>query len=508
MADFSENNKRIAKNTLFLYFRMILIMGITLYTSRVILSELGVIDYGIYNLVAGVVVLFTFLNNTMTSASQRFLSVALGKNDLDYTQKVFTTCFRIHLLLSVIVLLLCETIGLWFLLYKLDIPTERLDSAIITYHIAVITTCFGVIKIPYNAAIIANEKMSFFAYTSIIDATLKLLIVFFLAWLPFDKLITYSYLLLGVNCIMVLWYYRYCKRKFSECRVYGVNDYKLIKEITTFFGWNLFGSVGDVAYKQGTSFILNIFCGVALNATMGITNQVRTAVYSFISNLQLAANPQIIKLYTIGEYEKYELLVCRISKISFYLMLLIAMPIMINVSMILKIWLVNVPQYTDIFVFLIMIFALVDSLHGPLWITMQAAGKIRNYQIVVSTCLLMNLPISYLFLNIGYEPYSIITVQIIVSIILLFVRLLFSHYMAKIRYAYYLKDVILPIIVVSAISTPSIFYICSFFDGWKLFIVSIISVLTINGLAIWILGLKSVEKKVILNYLRTKLSKL
>ena len=507
MADFSENNKRIAKNTLFLYFRMILIMGITLYTSRVILSELGVIDYGIYNLVAGVVVLFTFLNNTMTSASQRFLSVALGKNDLDYTQKVFTTCFRIHLLLSVIVLLLCETIGLWFLLYKLDIPTERLDSAIITYHIAVITTCIGVIKIPYNAAIIANEKMSFFAYTSIIDATLKLLIVFFLAWLPFDKLITYSYLLLGVNCIMVLWYYRYCKRKFSECRVYGVNDYKLIKEITTFFGWNLFGSVGDVAYKQGTNFILNIFCGVALNATMGITNQVRTAVYSFISNLQLAANPQIIKLYTKGDYDNYRQLVCRISKFSFFLMLLIVMPIMINVSIILKLWLVNVPQYTEIFVFLIMVFSLVDSLHGPLWVTMQATGNIRNYQIVASTFLLMNLPLSYYFLRIGFEPYSILVVQILVAVALLFVRLGFSNHFAEIRYTYYLKEVILPVFIVSAISIPMVFYICSFFESWTLLAVSIVACLIINFVSIWVFGLKSGERSIVSNFIKTKFSR-
>ena len=275
----SENNKRIAQNTIMLYIRMLVVMGVTFYTSRIILQVLGVEDFGIYNIVGGIVILFSFLNATMTSASQRYLSVAIGLGNNEHTKKVFTSCLVLHLFLALAVLFLSETVGVWLLLDILDIPSQRQTAALWVYQFAVLTTFLNVIKIPYNALIIANERMNFYAYTSILESLLKLGIVFILSSISFDKLISYSVLLLIINCIIVVWFWLYCKKNFAECAITRIQNSKLMREIASFSGWNLFGSIGDICYKQGTNIIMNVFHGVTLNATIGITNQLHSAVF-------------------------------------------------------------------------------------------------------------------------------------------------------------------------------------------------------------------------------------
>ncbi len=429
-------------------------MVVSLYTSRVILHVLGVEDFGIYNLVAGVVVLFSFLNNAMTSASQRYMNVAIGQNDKNEIQRVFSSSLIMHISLIVIVLFFAETIGLWFVETKLNIPEGREVATFVAYQLAIVTTCTNIIKVPYNASVIANEKMSFFAYTGIVEVILKLLIVWLLLFFKSDKLIVYSVLLLLVNIILLIWYIIYCRSHFDANKFNITFDKSLLKEMCSFSGWNLFGGIADVGYKQGTHFILNIFCGVTLNATMGIINQIRTAIFSFTANLQVAANPQIIKSYTSGDYSYYQDLVFRISKYSYFLMLLICVPVILNADYLLHLWLKNPPEYTTSFTILILIFCLVDSLTGPLWTTMQATGNIRTYQIAISLCLLLNLPISFLVLKMGMSPDWVIVVQILIAFINVGIRIFFSYKYAKISALFYVEKVLFPIIFVTVLSIP------------------------------------------------------
>lgn len=504
MSTVAENNKRIAKNTVALYIRMLLVMAVSLYTSRVILNVLGVDDFGIYNLVAGVVVLFSFLNNAMTSASQRYLNVAIGQNDKDEIQRVFSSSLIMHLSLIVIVLLLAESIGLWFVETKLNIPEGRETAAFVAYQLAIVTTCINILKVPYNASVIANEKMSFFAYTGIVEVILKLLIVWILLFFESDKLIVYSVLLLLVNLILLIWYIIYCRRHFDANQFNLSFDKILLKEMSSFSGWNLFGGVADVGYKQGTHFILNIFCGVALNATMGIINQIRTAIFSFTSNLQVAANPQIIKSYTTGDYSYYQDLVFRISKYSYFLMLLICVPVILNADYLLHLWLKNPPEYTTSFTILILIFCLVDSLTGPLWTSMQATGNIRIYQIATSLCLLLNLPLSFLVLKMGMSPEWVIIVQILVALFNIGIRIFFSHKYANISALLYVKKVLLPITLVTVLSLPlSIWLSYDMSDFIRMVVVCLMSPTIIITL-IYFCGTSKIERNIINKYLLSR----
>ena len=481
---------------------MLLIMAISLYTSRVILAELGVTDFGIYNLVGGIILLFVFLNNTLTSATQRFLNVAIGKKDTDHAQRVFTACFKLNIYVSVVTIILANTIGLYFLQKVLSIPTNRESAAFWTYQLAILTTVVSIIRIPYNGLIIAQERMSFYAYTSIIETVLKLIIVLALSLIRYDKLIVYSVLSLCVITLITLWYIVYCKKHFIECKTNKTIDKNLIKEIGSFSGWGLLGSIGDIAYKQGTSFLVNIFYGVGLNATIGITNQVRTALYSFVSNVQVAANPQIVKSYTCKEIDHYQSLVFNISKYSYFLILLISMPVMINVDLILNIWLKNIPDYTNIFIILTLIFSLIDSLSSPLWTTMQATGNIKWYQIITSICLLLNIPITYICFKIGYAPYFVMIVQIIITIITLIIRVIFSHMMASLNWKLYIEYTIKPIIAVTIATTPIIVLIVLSTASWIRLAASItigtVAILT----AVWLTGLNVKERIYIKNYLK------
>ena len=460
------NNKRIAKNTLLLYFRMILIMLVSLYTSRVILAELGVEDFGIYNLVAGVVVLFSFLSNALVTATQRYLSVAIGKGDKQYIQAIFSTSLISHLILILLIIVAAETAGLWFVNAQLEIPDGRMYATNVIYQLAILTTCVNIIRIPYNASIIANERMSFFAYVSVVETFLKLFIVWALAIIPGDKLIIYSLLFLFVTIAINIAYWFYCHKNLVANRFILKTDKKILVELTSFSGWNLFGGLADVGYKQGTNIILNMFFGVTVNAALGITNQIRNAIFSFVSNLQLAANPQIVKSYSAGDYSYFATLVHRISKYSYFLMLVLTLPIIFNIDLILNIWLKKPPQYTADFSVLTLVFCLIDSLTGPLWVAMQAGGRIQKFQIVTSICLLLNLPVSYVFLYLGYNPCSVLIIQIIITTLTLFVRLIFAKYYLQFAIRTYLVEVFLPIVCVTFLTIPFPLYIAAVNDGY------------------------------------------
>ena len=341
---YTANNKRIAKNTLYLYFRMLLIMGVTLYTSRIVLNALGVEDFGIYNIVGGVVILFSFINNALSSATQRFLNFEIGRGDVLGTKRVFSMSLTIHLFVALFVVLLAETVGLWFLNTQMNIPTERMAAANLVYQFSILTVCISFVQIPYYASVVAYEKMSFFAYIAIIEVILKLLIVVLLIYVGFDKLRLYSILTFLVAVLVFVCYKYYCNTRLDLSRYKYFWDKILFSKLLNFSGWMLFGAAAGVSATQGVNILLNIFYGVTVNAAMGISTQVNSAVNKFVSNFQTAFMPQITKLYAIGDFEHLRKLIGQSSRFSFLLLFALACPLMLNIDFVLKLWLKTVPE--------------------------------------------------------------------------------------------------------------------------------------------------------------------
>ena len=415
----NENTKLIAKNTMLLYFRMFLTLGVSLYTSRVVLNTLGVEDFGIYNVVGGVVMMFSFLNSSMASATQRFLSFELGKNDLIQLKKVFSMSVNIHVIIALAIFILAETIGLWFLNTKLVIPAERLYAANWVYQFSILSFMVTILSVPYNAIIIANERMKVYAYVSIIEVILKLIILYILVWFGFDKLKLYAILVFFVSAIIWLIYKTYCNSNFSESKYQYYWDKPLFSTLMNYAGWNLFGNLAVVTMVQGINIMLNLFFGPIVNAARGIAYQVNGAVNSFVINFQMAMNPQIVKSYASGDLKYMHKIIFQGAKYSFFLLFILSLPILLETELILKIWLKNVPEHTIIFTRLAIINVLIDSISGPLMTAAQATGNIKKYQAIVGGLLLLILPISYLFLIMGYPPEITLYISISISIIAL-----------------------------------------------------------------------------------------
>lgn len=503
-----SDNKRIAKNTIMLYFRMILNLIVSIYTGRVVLQVLGVDDFGIYNIVGGVVVLFSFINNFLNTACQRFISVSIVESSKSEPVKVFHTALFLHFIIAVLFVLAAETLGLWFVSNKLVLPDNRLSAAIWLYHICVLNTCLTILRVPYNAAIIAEEKMDFYAYTSIGETLLRLLIVYCLSIIAYDKLLVYGLLQLLILIIMLVWYIIYAKRRFSYCSFSMRYDIHYLKQMLSFSGWNLFGSLADIAYKQGSNIILNIFYGVGLNAAMGLATTVRSTIFNFVSNFQVASNPQIIKQYSSASYVSYCELVYRVSKFSYILMLFIALPAFLNMNFILSVWLDTVPPYTALFVQFGLLYCLIDCLHGPLWTTMISTGRIRNYQVFTSVLLFLNLPLSYVALSFGYSPISILVIQIFISLVTLLIRIAFSSKYAQLNCIDYINKVLLPIICLTVFAVPFPFYISSFYEDsfYKLVFSGLLSVSCVF-FATYFVALSSEERKLVNQFLKSKFSR-
>lgn len=447
-----SNNKRIAKNTIFLYIRMLVLMLVSLYTSRVVLAALGVEDYGIYNVVGGIVVLFTFISSAMITSTQRYLNYELGRNDLLQAKKVFSISLNIHILIAAIIFFLAETIGLWLLNTTIRYPESREFAVQVTYQLSILTTCVKIIRAPYNAAIIAHERMSFYAYLSIFEAILQLGIVFLLLAYKTDRLILYSILLCIVAIVVNLCYYAYCRHKFTICKYELYKDKVLYRQLLSFSGWSLFGGVANMGASQGLNMLLNVFFGVTVNAAMGIASQVNMAVTNFVGSFQTAFNPQIVKSYAAGDYSYFIKLILSTSKYSYLLLFILALPIYICCPEVLSVWLTEVPEYAVSFCRLMLIFALLDALQGPLWYSVQATGKIRNYQILMSFMILANLPIAYVCLKLGYSPSSALIVRCIINLATLFVRLWYLNRLYKFPIMEFVNGVLGRIIPITIIA--------------------------------------------------------
>lgn len=506
----TSNNKRIAKNTLLLYFRMLLTMGISLYTSRVILNTLGEIDYGIYNVVGGFVAMFAVISGAMTTATQRFLSFEIGKGRRSNVQIVFSTTIIIHCLLAGVILILGETVGIWFLNTQMNFPSDRYMAANWVFQFSLLTFIINVISVPYNAAIIAYEKMKAFAYVSVIEVTLKLIIVYLLVVSPWDKLIVYAILLAMVAISIRLIYSVYCNRNFRECRCNWKWDYNQGKAMMSFVSWNLIGTIAGVAKEQGINVLLNIFFGATINAARGIAYQVLSALNGFINNFQLAMNPQIVKSYAANEKKEMFDLVFKGSRFSFLMMTIISIPIIIETPFILNVWLKNPPEYTTVFVRLVLLTALVDSLSGALITSMHASGKVRGYQIIVGGTSLLTLPVAYLFLKLNYPPFSAMAVSLCFAGICHFERLILLNKTIDLPVKDFLKEVTLRafFIFLLSLSIPLILYICCWDVNW----ISFISICLISFLssAFWgyTLGLNTHERSLVKSKIRNIIHKI
>lgn len=494
-------NKRIAKNTLMLYGRMLLSMLVTLYTSRIVLNTLGIDDFGIYNVVAGVIIMFGFLNNAMTASTQRFLTYESAKNNLVNLKNIFNVSITIHLIIAVIILILAESIGLWFLNTQLNIPADRMIAANWVYQFSLFSFIVSVYYVPYNAVIIANEKMEAFALIGIVEVLLKLIIVFFLVIVDFDKLIVYSGLLFLVSIVIKVSEQIYCNVSFEECKGTTLRwDKDLIVKMGSFAGWNLFGVAAGIGYAQGVNIFLNIFFGAVINAARGIAFQIQGAVSSLITNFQIALAPAITKSYAKNEYKETFNMVFSSSRLSLYLLLIFSIPLLIETETILVFWLKTVPAYTVIFTQLIIIDLLISSLSGPLHILVQATGDIKKYQIIVSGILLLNMPVSYLFLKLGYAPAVTMLISIFFSLLALFTRLIILKNNLGFPIGKYVTNVIGRIITVTIISWAIPYYMSVYLNyGILNFVIAgLISLLSII-LSVFCFGLESFEKKLIID---------
>lgn len=418
-----ENNKRIAKNTLLLYVRMLFMMIVSLYTSRIVLSALGVEDYGLYNVVGGLVVMFNLLSGSLSAAISRFITYELGKGDKQKLSLIFSSAMTIQIILVMIIVLLAETIGLWFLNTQMNIAEQRMEASNWVFQFSLLAFIINLISIPYNAVIIAHERMSAFAYISIVETMGKLFIAYLILISPIDKLIFYSMLICAISCIIRYIYGRYSKKHFEECRRYKFSyDKKLLNNMFCFAGWNFIGSSSSLLRDQGINILINLFCGTTVNAARGIAIQVNTAITSFIGNFMTAVNPQITKSYAENNRSYMNLLVYQSTRYSYYLLLLLSLPIFFNTEYILQLWLKTVPKYTVEFIQLFLILSMTDCLYRPLLTAHLATGNIKCLQIVVGGINLLNLPISFICLKQGMPPYVTLLIAIFLSLFCLFIR--------------------------------------------------------------------------------------
>lgn len=464
MTNTTENNKRIAKNTLLLYVRMLFMMAVSLYTSRVVLNALGVEDFGIYNVVGGVVAMFTVLSGSLSAAISRFITYELGKGNQENLNKIFSSAITIQLGLAGIIILLAETVGIWFLNVKMNIPEIRMEAANWVFQFSILTFAINLISVPYNASIIAHEKMSAFAYISILEAIGKLAIAYLIVVSPMDKLIFYAILMCVVALIVRFTYGNYCKRHFSECTYHFIWDKQLLKQMFGFAGWNFIGASSAVFREQGGNIVINLFYGPTANAARGIALQVNNAVQGFVTNFMTALNPQITKSYAIENYDYMNNLIFQGARFSFYMLLFLSLPILFNTDLILNIWLKNVPNHSVRFVQLTLIFVMSESISYPLITAMLATGKIKKYQIVVGGIQLLNLPISFLVLQLGYAPESILIVAIILSQCSLAARLIMLKQLINLKIRTYINKVYINIILVSITASIIPFYITKYYN--------------------------------------------
>ena len=488
------NNKRIARNTMLLYLRMLIMMIVSLYTSRVVLEVLGVTDYGIYNVVGGIVSMLGFLNSSMSNAVQRFLSFEMGKGADGKVSHVFNIAMLAHLFIAIVVLIILEIAGTWYLNNHLVVPLDRMEAANWVLQCTIVTTFFSIMQVPYNGIIIAKEDMGIYAYISVFEAFVRLLIVYLLLIGPYDRLKFYAILMMTVTLVVLLINRVYCIKKYRETHFRFVRDKSLLKDMTSFASWNMIGEIAWVMTGQGVNIILNLFFGPSINAAR-LAEQVNAAVMRFINNFQVALNPQITKSYSSGDIEDMKKLLYMGTKISYYVLFFLAFPIIIEMDFILGLWLHDIPPHTTLFCQLILVCSLTACVSNLLAQVARAYGKIRKYQMIVSLFLMLNFPLSYIILLLGATAEMTVTINIIIQGLLLFVRLILIRPMIALSIRQFVVKAVIPIIMVtgSAMVLPII---------WKYYIntsvinslITILLALISSAISILYLGMNKAER--------------
>lgn len=502
----SANNKRIAKNTIFLYIRMALLLMVSLYTSRVVLDVLGVEDYGIYNVVGGVVTMLSFISSSLSGATSRFITFEIGRGDAGKIETVFRCSLTIYRIFAIIILLLAETIGLWFVCNELVIPQDRMTAALWVYQCSIIMFIVSIISIPYNAIIIANERMNAFAYISIYEAAVRLLIVFIIPYASVDRLVLYALLLLLIQLSTRFIYILYSQKNFSETKNtkwLWKGDFS--RELLSYAGWTMNGNLAVVGYTQGISILLNVFFGPVVNAARGIAVQVQSAVNQLLGGFTTAIRPQIVKSYAKGDLSYMHSLLLRGTKFSFFLTLILIVPIFINVEYILQLWLKEVPEYTTIFTRLILLSSLSIALSQPTTMAVHATGKIKKFQLVEGTLLLTIVPISYVGLKwFEMSPYEVFVVYLVVEFFTQFIRVGIVYPMIELPYKRYLTNILRPIFFTLLLVVPIgyLLYSCLYSTTFASLFLNMILCVCIIGLSIFVLGLSVDERRFVISKIK------
>lgn len=509
MTETSQNSKRIAKNTIALYIRTLATMGVGLYTSRILLSVLGINDFGIYNVVGGVVAMFSIISASLSQSISRYLTFELGKDNVERLKSIFSTGINIQIIISFIILIFAETVGTWFLNNELNIASDRLYAANWVLQFSILSFIVTLISVPYNAAIIAHEKMKAFAYVGILEASLKLIIVLALYFSPFDNLITYSFMLFLVSCIIRFIYGKYCKKHFEECTYKFIVDRNLLNSMSKFAGWNFISSSAYIFNTQGVNIISNMFFGVSINAARGIALQVDSIAKTFVNNFTTAVKPQIIKSYSSGNIDYNVKLICKSTKFSCFLMMFFAVPVIFETETILHLWLKIYPDYAPDFIRLTMVLVLIGLLSDFLYTNIMAIGKLKIYMIIETSISSLIFIVSYILFKFGSSPIIPYIIFIIVYVILIAVRLLFLNRLQRFPIKLYIKETLFPVIVVGLLSIviPILIKLLlptSIMNSLLIILSSIISIF-IN---IYVVGLKTDERDFVIDRIKIFIEKL
>ena len=508
MTEIRSDNKRIAKNTAYMYVRMFITMLIGLYTSRAVLAALGFDDYGLYNVIGGIIAMFGFINGAMTNTTSRYITFYLGKNDINRLREVFSTSFYIHVLIAILIVLLGETVGLWYVYNKLVVPDGRFTAALYLYQFTIVTTAITIISVPFNSSIIANERMSAFAVIAIIDSVLKLGIAISLHYIKLDKLIYYGLMLLLIQVMTNVVYCLYSFNQFEGVRIKRVFDKALFKEMFGFTGWNLFGNFSYLFFTQGVNLILNFFCGTAVNAARGIAVQVEGIVRQFATNVQTAINPQIIKSYAQDEKERFFSLVFSSSRYCYYLLFLLALPIILEANFLLTLWLGEFPSHTISFLRITLVAVTLEAFVTPMFMANLASGKVRQYQIVISIISLLFIPITFLAIRITGIPEAVFICTLFMTVVEIIARIFIVHNQVGLPRLKYIKEVIINTICVTSLTIIiPIFAHCFFPEGWqRLIIVGILCIIS-ESFVVFFVGLNKQERKIATAFVYSRIRK-
>lgn len=504
----SESNKRIAKNTLLLYVRMFFTMGVGFFTSRVILDALGFVDYGIYNVVGGIVSSISVLNGSMAGATQRWITIALGKENLEYLKKVFSIGVSAQVIIAVIVFLLIETGGLWYLYNYAVIPEDRMDASFWVFQISTITMVLSILNVPFLGAITAHEKMGAFAVFSIIDVVMKLVICYVLYITTLDRLILYASLLFLTYVLNFLMQQIYCYKKFPEARFKLGWDKTILKQMWSLAFWSMSGNIAYLGYTQGVTLLINLFFGPTMNAATAVANQAGNIINQFSNNFQTAMNPQITKNYAKENYTDMHNLVFRSSKFSYFLMLFFAVPLFFEAELLINLWLKEVPDHTINFLRIGLFISMFKAVRNPLITSAQANGNLKKYQFVVIPILLMVCPISYLVLKLGGIPETTSIVMLIIIILAVFASAYMLRNMVKLKFKEFVNKVMLKIAIVTilAFSLPAIIFFTLEAGLIRFLILGTVSVFT-SIFSIYKVGLTPQERIFATNLLKAKLQR-